>query len=101
MPSPRFSIRRLGRKKPSGLAQLGATLLFLPQQLGRVMEGRLHLPHESLQAALGLLFGGQHVRERGRMAEVDQQGHLLGGKAKQVFPLQVGNLHGWLANDPV
>jgi hypothetical protein len=35
------------------------------------------------------------------MAEVDQEGDLLGGQAKQVLPLKVGNLHGWLANNPV
>jgi hypothetical protein len=35
------------------------------------------------------------------MAKVDQQGDLFGGQAKQVLPLQVGNLHGWLANDSV
>ena len=65
------------------------------------MQGRLNFPHKPLQPALGLLFRGQHVRKSGRMAKVDQQGDLLGGEAKQVFPLKVGNLHGWLANDPV
>jgi hypothetical protein len=85
----------------SGLALLRAALLFFPQQLGRVMQRGLDLAHEPLEAPLGLFFGGQHVRKGGRVAEVDQQGHLLRGEAKQVLPLQVCDLHGQLANASV
>ena len=82
----------------SGLTLLGADLLFLPEQLGRVMQGGLDLAHEALQPPLGLLFGGQHVRERCRVAKVHQQGHLLRGEAEQVLPFKVCDLHGQLAN---
>ena len=83
------------------MALLGADLLLLPEQLGRVMQGGLDIAHEALQPPLGLLFRGQHVRERCRVAEVHQQGHLLGGEAKQVLPFKVCDLHGQLANASV
>ena len=53
----------------------------------------MNFRHEPLLAALVLGGVGQHLRERGGMAEIHQQGHLVRGEAKEMFITVMGDSH--------
>ena len=68
--------------------------LALPHRLGGVEEGILHLTKETLQPPTGVTALGQFIGEGAGMAEVNQQGDLIGAEADQVFVVAMGDLHG-------
>ena len=67
--------------------------LALPDRLGGVEEGVLHLPEKPLQTPAGVLSLHQLIGEGAGMAEIHQQSHLVGREADQMFVVAVGDLH--------
>ena len=84
------------RGAPGSLHRLGLASTRQPNGLSGIEQGGLHFRHEPLLAALILGCVGQHLRERGGMAEIHQQGHFVRGEAKEMFITVVGDSHATL-----
>jgi len=68
--------------------------LALPHLLGGFEQGILHLTKEALQAAAGVATLGQLIGEGAGVAEIHQEGYLIGAEADQMFVVAMGDLHG-------
>lgn len=83
----------VGQAARSSIHGLGLAAAGQPDRLGGIEQGGLNFGHEPLLALLILGGMGQHLREGGGMAQVDQQRHLIGREAEQMFITVVGDSH--------
>ena len=67
--------------------------LTVPDPLGGVEQGCLHIGHESLQAPPGVRSSCQLIGEGSGVAQIDQQSHLLGTHADQMLVAVMGDPH--------
>jgi hypothetical protein len=68
--------------------------LTLPHLLGGFEQRILHLSQEALKASTGVSTLGQLIGEGTGVAEIHQEGYLIGAEANQMFVVAMGDLHG-------